>query len=83
MIEEIVTFEEETQEIITFDESDDEILTLEEGSSSGTNNYELLNNKPKINDVTLIGNKTSSELKLQGEMSPLSNMDIRNLLGGD
>lgn len=83
MIEEIVTFDETEQEIITFDELEEEIITFEEVSGGGTNNYEILDNKPKINDVTLVGNKTSSDLKLQDEMSPLSNMDIRNLLGGD
>ena len=30
--------------------------------SSGTDNYNLLNNKPKINGVTLEGNKTLEEL---------------------
>ena len=44
--------------------------------------YNKLINLPKINDVELIGNKSSSELKLQGEMEALSNMDIENLLKG-
>lgn len=33
--------------------------------------YNKLINLPKINDVELIGNKSSSELKLQGEMEAL------------
>lgn len=32
------------------------------GQGGGTNNYPDLNNKPKINDVTLEGNKTSEQL---------------------
>lgn len=35
------------------------------GGSGGTSDYEYLDNQPKINGVTLIGNKTSNQLKLQ------------------
>lgn len=34
------------------------------GGSGGTSNYDELSNKPKINGVELIGNKTSSQLNL-------------------
>lgn len=34
---------------------------------TGTNNYSDLENKPKINGVTLLGNKTSNELGLTGD----------------
>ena len=37
------------------------------GGGSGTSNYNDLDNKPKINNVTLEGNKTSSELGLTGD----------------
>lgn len=37
------------------------------GGGSETNNYNDLENKPKINNVTLEGNKTSSELGLTGD----------------
>lgn len=37
------------------------------GGGSGTSNYNDLENKPKINNVTLEGNKTSSELGLTGD----------------
>ena len=33
--------------------------------STGTTNYEILSNKPRINNVTLIGNKTLSQLGIQ------------------
>lgn len=42
--------------------------------------YERLDNKPQINDVTLIGNKTSLQLDLQDRMDTISNMDIEALL---
>lgn len=37
------------------------------GGGSGTSNYNDLSNKPSINNTTLSGNKTSSELGLQSE----------------
>lgn len=41
-------------------------------SIGGSNNYEDLTNKPKINDVTVVGNKTFEEYGLFS----LSNMEI-------
>ena len=43
------------------------ILANNSGGGSGTSNYNDLENKPKINNVTLEGNKTSSELGLTGD----------------
>ena len=43
------------------------ILANKSGGGSGTNNYNDLEGKPKINNVTLEGNKTSSELGLTGD----------------
>ena len=42
----------------------------------GTHDYETLENKPQINSVELIGNKSFDDLG----MSALSNMDIFNIL---
>lgn len=39
------------------------------GGGTGTDDYTDLNNKPKVNDVTVVGNLTSSDLKLQGEIT--------------
>ena len=36
-------------------------------SSSSSNNYDVLYNKPSINGVTLEGNKTSEELNIVGD----------------
>lgn len=41
------------------------IESIQPGGSGGTADYERLSNQPKINGVTLIGNKTSDELNLQ------------------
>lgn len=78
-MDKFVTFKNDCDELVVIEDDSTEIVTLEE-NIGGTNNYEYLINQPKINDVTLIGNKTSSDLKLQDEMEALSNMDIENLL---
>lgn len=55
---------------------------LKVGITSGvgtSNNYENLVNKPSINDVVLIGNKTFEELGLIA----LSNLEIETLLKED
>ena len=46
------------------------------GSGSGTNNYNALLNKPSINGVDLIGNKTLVDLKLlyEEEITTASNI---------
>ena len=51
-----------------------------EGQVPGTTDYNRLINKPQINEVTLIGNKTSGELHLQDEMDYLTNLEIEELL---
>lgn len=51
-------------------------LTLPESRGGGTNDYEELINKPKINDVTLIKNKSFEELGLTG----LTNLELEALL---
>lgn len=79
MNNEILTLEKDCEEFVIIEPSSKEIVTFEE-NTGGTSNYEYLTNKPQINSVELVGNKTSSELKLQGEMEALSNMDIENLL---
>lgn len=37
------------------------------GGGGGTSDYERLSNQPKINGVTLVGNKTAEELELQSK----------------
>lgn len=79
MNNEILTLEKDCEEFVIIEPTTKEIVTFEE-NTGGTSNYEYLTNKPQINSIELVGNKTSSELKLQGEMEALSNMDIENLL---
>ena len=55
-----------------------ESLGFEFTTSSGTNNYERLSNKPQINLVELIGNKTSEDLGLQPE-GDYANTRVTNL----
>ena len=37
------------------------------GGGSGATDYEALDNKPSINNVTLVGNKTAAELGIDGK----------------
>lgn len=43
----------------------DELRLSGGGGEGGTTDYERLSNQPKINGVTLVGNKTAEELELQ------------------
>lgn len=45
-----------------------------------TSDYEKLFNKPSINDVELIGNKTGPELRLQNKMQELTVAEIEKIL---
>lgn len=77
--EEIATIEEDNEEeIITIEEDGEaEITTIEEDfPSGGTDNYEYLRNKPKINNVELKDNKTSKDLKLQDVMKEFTNIEL-------
>ena len=51
-----------------------------DGQVTGTTDYNKLINKPQINEVTLVGNKTSEDLHLQDEMDYLTNLEIEELL---
>ena len=57
-------------------------IDLNINSTSGTTNYNNLTNKPSINDVTLIHNKTSAELGLQDRMDEITPQDIDNIIFG-
>lgn len=46
------------------------------GEPAQTNDYEKLKNKPSINEVELIGNKSFEDLGL----SPLSNLEIMQII---
>lgn len=65
--------------------SNDEILALaikalKKGGGGGTSNYNELANKPKINSVTLSGDKTAGDLGLLGEDDHLTEEQMSSLL---
>lgn len=45
-------------------------------------NYEALSNKPRINGVVLVGNKTSDEIHVQHEMNEITFQDIDEIIFG-
>lgn len=51
-----------------------------EGGSSSTTDYNVLDNQPQINNVTLINNKTSSDLHLQHEMDEITEQEIDKII---
>lgn len=58
-------------------------LGIQKGSGGGgTNNYDMLLNRPSINGVVLTGNKTSSEIKVQDPIGDITPQDIDNLIFG-
>ena len=53
--------------------SDDNVISATGGGGGGTGDYNDLTNKPKINNVILSGNKTTSQLGLATKTSDLTN----------
>ena len=54
-------------------------LSIGRSTGSGTKDYNQLYNKPSINDVVLIHNRTSAELNLQELMDAISTNEISAL----
>lgn len=50
------------------------------GYITGNNDYRLLSNKPQINSITLLGNKTSEELGLEPTINDITEQDIDNII---
>lgn len=66
---------------VTLEESGHTLsVSMEEGG--GTKDYRYLANKPKINSVELIGDKTAEDLRLQGSMEAIAEHDIDILMYG-
>lgn len=57
-------------------------INLDMAGSKGTGNYNALTNKPSINGITLIGDKESPELKLQGLMDEITAQEIDIIIFG-
>lgn len=67
-----------TTENINFGIEGNENINFNIESSTGTSDYNRLLNKPKINSVELIDNKTSDELGLQ-EKGDYANTRVTNI----
>jgi outer membrane cobalamin receptor len=83
-VEEMVILESD-DELINIDTIENDVveeITPFEETSTVINNYNYLINKPQINDVELINNKTLDDLNIQGKMEYLSNLEIEKLIGG-
>lgn len=78
IIDEIIIEELENEEIVIEESSSNEDIEVIQESivNIGTKNYKQLDNKPSIEGVTLINNKTFEDL---GAIS-LSNLEIERLL---
>ena len=50
------------------------------GLSIGCQDYEQMNNLPKINGVELIGDRSSSEIHVQHEMDRITEQQIDNII---
>lgn len=48
----------------------------------GTQSYNSLSDKPSINDIKLIGNKTSEQLGLEPTISDITDQDIDKMIYG-
>lgn len=58
-------------------------INLEIGKSAGGGgSYPPLSEKPSINDVVLLGNKTSAEIHVQHEMDVITEQQIDNIIFG-
>lgn len=73
---------DDTTELELEDEetSDIDIENSDVVGTGETTNYEKLKNKPQINSVELLGDKSSDELGLQDEMEALTNTEIESLI---
>lgn len=52
------------------------------GGGGGTDDYEALINKPKINGYEVSGEKVSADYKLQGMMAAITSPDIDEIIYG-
>lgn len=67
--------EDELNVVLETEEEELDLNLENDVVGTGTSNYEELKNKPKINEIELIGNKSFEDLGL----IPMSNTEIENL----
>ena len=68
--------------LLGLDDSGPISLIVDDAPGSSGGNYNKLNNKPSINGFTVIGDKISSDYKLQDEMEEITIQDIDNMIYG-
>ena len=59
-----------------------ELSYISSSGGAGVSDYKDLEGLPSINQITLLGDKDSSELGLQGEMDALLESDIDRIIFG-
>ena len=84
MKDNIINIDILNDESIILDIKDNSLLDIDIGNfvDSGEKDYNRLINKPKINNVLLIENRTSEELKLQEKMNEITNQEIDDIIFG-
>lgn len=55
-------------------------LDIIQGAGDGTTDYNRLTNKPKINGIELVGDKTSEELNIQATIDEISDETIEEIV---
>lgn len=69
------------EEILNFNVSNSTLsFETDLGYLQGIQSYNTLSDKPKINNVTLIGNKVSEDLGLEPTINDITEQDIDNLI---
>lgn len=66
--------------ILEQDNADEETLESDTPYYSQTADYERLENKPQINSVNLVGNKSAHDLGLQDELQMITRAEIREII---
>lgn len=67
---------------IDFASSETLNIDIDQSRSGYTTNYNVLANKPQINNIELIGNKSSKQLGLQDTLDMAEKHDIDDILYG-
>lgn len=69
-------------DFIIDDLNDNLDFTVDAYVNVATTNYNDLINKPQINGVTLVGNKTSAEIHVQDPIGDVTSQDIDAIIYG-
>ena len=67
---------------MTVTDGEDVAMDASDAVPVSTSDYEKLKNRPKINSVTLDGNKSASDLSLQEAMDAILETDIDKMIYG-